>query len=88
MNVYTILVNGYNALLAGFPEPVRWFITLLLLVGLVYTFIQLISANALFIILLVVLLPAIIPILVHFLMDIYNFFLYLLAQMGLYKPAG
>jgi hypothetical protein len=88
MNVYTILVNGYNQLLAGFPPAVRWFITLLVLVGLVYAFIQLISANALFLILLVVLLPAIVPILFNFLMDIWHFFLYLLTQIGWYNPTG
>lgn len=86
MNIYNILVDGYNHLLEGFPPALRWVITLLVLIALVYGFIQLISANVLFIVLLVLLLPAIIPILVNFLMDIYSFFLFLLTQMGLYKP--
>lgn len=86
MGIYEILVNGYNHLLAGFPPGLRWFITLLVLIGLVYAFIQLISANILFAIVLVLLLPVILPILVNFLMDIYNFFLFLLTQVGLYKP--
>jgi hypothetical protein len=88
MNVYSFLVNGYNQLLAGFPPGLRWFITLLVLIGLVLAFIRLISANILFAIVLVLLLPAILPILVNFLMDIYNFFLFLLTQIGIYKPAG
>ena len=88
MDVYNILVNGYNQTLSGFPVPLRWFITLLVLVGLVYLFVHLISANILFAIVLVILLPAILPILVNFLLDIWHFFLYLLVQIGLYKPTG
>lgn len=88
MNIYGLLVDGYNRLLSGFPPALRWFITLLVLAGLVYVFVTLISSNALFIILLVILLPAIIPILVNFLMDIYNFVIFLLVQLHVLKPQG
>jgi hypothetical protein len=88
MDVYGSLVSGYHNLLSVFPGPVQWFITLAVLIALVYGFVVLISANVLFLILLAVLLPAIIPILMDFLMDIYRFFLYLLVQIGLLKSEG
>lgn len=88
MDIYGQLVKGYHQLLSGFPEPLQWFITLVVLVALVYGFVMLIASNLLFLILLALLLPAIIPILVDFLMDMYRFFLYLLVQIGFLKSSG
>jgi hypothetical protein len=76
---YDFFVNTYNQFLAIFPAPLQWLITLLVVVGLVIGFINLIRTNALFLIVVVLLLPAFIPILQRFFADLYNFFLYLLS---------
>lgn len=88
MGVYTLLVNWYNTLLQGFPVGVRWLITLVVLIAFVYAFIQLISTNVWFVVLLIVLLPAVLPIFVNFLNDVFNFLLFLLTEIGLFKPAS
>lgn len=77
MGFYDFFVNTYNQFLAIFPPPLQWLITLIVIIGLIVGFINLIRTNALFLILLVVLLPAFVPILQRFFSDLYNFFLYL-----------
>lgn len=79
MGWYDFFVTTYNQFLAIFPAPLQWLITFIVIVGLIVGFINLIRTNALFLILLVVLIPAFIPILQHFFSDLYNFFLYLLS---------
>lgn len=79
MGWYDFFVNTYNQFLGIFPAPIQSFITLIIVIGLVIGFINLIRTNALFLIVLVVLLPAIVPILQHFFSDLYNFFLYLVG---------
>lgn len=79
MGFYDFFVNTYNQFLAIFPAPLQWVITLLVVVGLVVGFINLIRTNALFLIVLILLLPAFIPIFQRFFTDLYNFFLYLLS---------
>ena len=79
MGWYEFFVNTYNQFLAIFPAPLQWLITLIVIIGLIVGFINLIRTNALFMILLIVLIPAFIPILQHFFSDLYNFFLYLLS---------
>lgn len=81
MNFYQTLVDLYNSFLALFPVPVQWLVTLVVLVVLISTFIGMIRGNALFIIVLIVLLPFLIPVLQHFFVDLYNFFLYLVGQL-------
>lgn len=76
---YDFFVTTYNQFLSIFPAPLQWLITLLIVIGLVVGFINLIRQNALFLLLIVVLLPAFIPILQRFFTDLYNFFLYLLS---------
>lgn len=80
MGIYQLLVTSYNNVLSLFPEPVRWLVTLLILAGLVMAFVHLIRANWLWLILLVLLLPVILPILGGLLTDIWTFLLYLLGQ--------
>ena len=77
MGWYDFLVNTFNQFLAIFPAPLQWLITLIVLIGLIVGFINLIRYNALFLILLILLVPALIPILQRFFSDLYNFFLYL-----------
>lgn len=76
---YDFFVNTYNQFLMIFPAPLQWLITLLIVIGLVVGFINLIRTNALFLIVVVLLLPAFVPILQRFFADLYNFFLYLLS---------
>ena len=78
MGWYDFFVNTYNQFLSIFPAPLQWLITLIVVIGLIVGFINLIRTNALFLILLVVLIPAFVPILQRFFTDLYDFFLYLL----------
>lgn len=75
---YDFFVTTYNQFLAIFPVPLQWLITLIVVIGLIIGFINLIRTNALFLIVLIVLIPAFVPILQHFFSDLYNFFLYLI----------
>lgn len=84
MGWYDFLVNTYNQFLAIFPAPLQWIITLIVIIGLVVGFINLIRSNALFMILLIVLIPAFVPILQRFFSDLYAFFLYLLNVIQAY----
>lgn len=77
MNLYDFLVNSYNQFLGVFPGPLQWLITLLILIGLIGAVISLVRHSWLAIIIVIILLPFIIPVLRHFIIDIYNFFLYL-----------
>lgn len=86
MNFYQVLVDFYNSFLALFPVPVQWLVTLIILVALISTFIGLVRQNALFVIVLIVLLPVLIPVLQHFFTDLYNFFLYLFGQLKSTSP--
>lgn len=79
MGWYDFFVNTYNQFLSIFPAPLQWVITLIVVIGLVVGFINLIKTNALFLIVLVILAPALIPIFQRFFNDLYNFFLYLLS---------
>lgn len=79
MGLYQFFVTTYNQFLSVFPAPLQWLITLIVVIGLVVGFINLIKTNGLFILVLIVLLPAIVPVLRHFFSDLYNFFLYLLS---------
>ena len=81
-NWYSFFVTTYNQFLAIFPPPLQWLITLIIIIGLAVGFINLIRTNALFLILLILLVPALIPILQHFFADLYNFFLYLLSLIN------
>ncbi|MGH8903414.1 MAG: hypothetical protein ACRDYA_17510 [Egibacteraceae bacterium] len=81
MNIYQDLVALYDRFLALFPPPVQWLVTLIVVIALVIGFIRLISRSWLFLILLIVLLPAIIPLLQRFFGDLYRFFLYLLRLL-------
>lgn len=86
MNLYQALVDFYNTFLSLFSVPVQWLVTLIVLVALISTFIGLVRHNALFVIVLIVLLPVLIPVLQHFFTDIYNFFLYLVGQLKSTSP--
>ena len=81
-NLYQVLVNGYYHLISAFPEPLQWLISVVVLVGFVVLALSLIRTNALFLILLVLVLPVVIPILARVFVDIWDFFIFLLRQVG------
>lgn len=85
-NIYTILVNGYFHVLSAFPSAVAWVVSLVILIGLVFTFMALIRANFLFVIVLVLFLPMLIPIFWRLLTDVYMFFLFVLHQAATQAP--
>lgn len=87
MNLYDFLVNAYSQFLGVFPEPIQWLVTLLILVGLVGAIIGLIRHSWLALIIIIILLPFLIPVLRHFLMDLYNFFLYLTQNLKATTPS-
>jgi hypothetical protein len=82
MGVYDFLLNAYYQILGVFPAPVQWLISLAVLVMFVWLFWNLIKSNALFLILLVLVLPMAIPILARLFTDLWQFFLFLLRQVG------
>lgn len=81
MNIYEDLVMLYDRFLALFPAPLQWLVTLLVVIGLIVGFINLIRQSWLFLILLLLLLPAIFPILQRLISDLYRFFLYLVRLL-------
>lgn len=82
MGFYEDLVALYERFLALFPAPVQWLVTLVVVIALVIGFINLIRYSWLFLILLILLLPAIFPVLQRFFSDLYQFFLYLVRLLG------
>jgi hypothetical protein len=87
MDLYTFLVGLYDQFLSLFPQPLQWLITLIVVIGLVAAFVNLIRHNTLFLIVLILLLPVVVPVLRHFFADLYSFFLYLLGILGVSAPA-
>jgi hypothetical protein len=83
VNLYVTLVELYNRFLALFPGPLRWLVTLIVLIGLIMGLVSLIRHNWWFLVLVVLLLPFLLPVLRGFFMDLYAFILYLLT---LVKP--
>jgi hypothetical protein len=82
MDLYRELVALYDRFLALFPAPLQWLVTLLVVIALIIGFINLIRQSWLFLIILILLLPAIFPILQRFIFDLYGFFLYLIRLLG------
>ncbi|HSX48394.1 MAG TPA: hypothetical protein VLF41_02750 [Candidatus Nanoarchaeia archaeon] len=85
MDFFSFFVNLYNQFLAIFPPPLQWLITLVVVIGLVVGFINLIRYNWIFLIVLILFLPIVVPVLQHFFADVYNFFLYLLRLLGVHS---
>lgn len=87
MNLYDFLVSAYGQFLGIFPDPLRWLVTLLILVGLIGAFIALIRHSWLALIIIIILLPFLIPVLRQFLTDVYNFLVYLVHSLQASLPA-
>ena len=88
MGIYEILVRAYNQILAPFPAPLQWLLTVALLIGVAVLFYHLIRSNILFVILLVLFLPFLIPVLWSVFLGIWHFLLYLLVQVGVRAPGA
>lgn len=88
MNIYDVLVHGYNQVLGIFPAPLQWIVTLALTIGLVMAVIGLVKQNALFLIVIVLFLPVIVPVIGTFFANLYAFFLFLLAQLGIHAAGS
>jgi hypothetical protein len=86
MGFYDYMVNIYSQFLSIFPPALQWLVTLIVVIGIIGAFISLIRHNALFIILLIILLPFLLPVFAKLLGDIYNFFLYLLQILRFTAP--
>ena len=86
MNLFDFLVTAYNQFLAIFPGQIQWLVTLLILVGLVGAVIALVQHSWLALIIVIILLPFLIPVLRHFLLDLYNFFLFLTHNLKSTAP--
>jgi len=82
LGIYNLLVNGYFHVLAAFPPALAWVISVALLVGFVVLAWSLIKTNILFVLILALFLPVVIPIIGHVLNDMWLFFLFLLHQVG------
>lgn len=88
MDFYNFFVSIYNNFLSLFPGPLQWLITVIVIIALIGAFVALIRHDALFLILLIILLPFIAPVLQRLFTDIYNFFLYLIHVAGATAPPG
>lgn len=87
MGIYQVLVTAYSRIIAAFPPPLAWLLTVALLIGVVVLFIHLIRSSLLYVILLVVLLPFLLPLVWSVFVGIWEFLMYLLVQVGLRAPA-
>ena len=83
-----VFIDFYNQFLAYFPSYTHWLVSLIILGVVVFVFYRLITSNLLFIILVIILMPALWPVLKNFSMEVYSFGLYLweMARTGL--PIG
>ena len=86
MFIYQLLVTAYNNLISVFPQPLQWLLTVALLIGVAILFWHLITRNLLFIILLVIFLPFLIPLLWSVFMGLWDFILYLFGQSAAQTP--
>jgi hypothetical protein len=63
MSALAPLFATYNSLIAGVPAPLQWLVSLGIFVLLLYIFIALIKRSLIFLILLVIFVPASLPLL-------------------------
>lgn len=74
------LLNGYNQFLANFPPSIQPLISIIVAVLLIYAVIRILQRDFVFIVLLVVLLPASIPVLKNIGDSIVNIVKYLFTK--------
>jgi len=81
-----IFIDLYNNFLNLFPASTHWLVSLLILAAVVFALVTLIMGNWLFLILAIVLFPAIYPVLKNFFGELYSFILYLWNIVGSSLP--
>ena len=81
-----IFIDIYNKFLGLFPSQIHWLVSLIILVSLVGALIALISANWIFIIIAILLLPVLYPVLRNFFGEVYSFVLYLWQTVSTSLP--
>lgn len=81
-----IFIDIYNRFLGLFPAQLHWLVSLIILASIIFALISLISANWLFILLAILLLPVIYPVLKNFFGELYIFILYLWNIVGANLP--
>ena len=86
MGIYDLLVHSYFQVLSIFPQPLEFIVNVLILIGLAMAFIGLVRSNILFLFLLVILVPAGIPIAAHIIGELWQFFLVVFHQTAATAP--
>ena len=74
MSYYNFLITVYANFIAAFPASIRWLVTLLIIVGLVGILMSLVRHYLIFVIVLIILVPFLIPVVVSFVHDLGVFF--------------
>jgi|GEM_PF-1291488 len=77
-----VFIDFYNRFLGMFPPSTHWLVSLIILVSIAVALFTLVSANWLFLILAVLLLPFLFPIFKNFFGEVYSFILYLWNVVG------
>jgi hypothetical protein len=79
-----VFIDVYNRFLGLFPDSFHWFVSLLILIFIVFTLFRLIKRNFLFILLAILLFPVVYPVLRDFVFEISSFVVYLwnIVKMG------
>jgi hypothetical protein len=88
VNLYQVLVDAYSRFVGVFPPSLQWLVTLLILIGFVGAVYALVRHHIIFLVLVIVLLPFIVPVLMSLLGDIYHFVLFLLRSLRLTAPSS
>jgi len=83
-----VFIDLYNNFLGLFPSSIHWLVSLIILISIAAALFVLISANWLFLILAIALLPVLYPVLKNFFGEAYAFIYHLwgLVSNGLPKP--
>ena len=74
MSYYDFLITTYGNFVGVFPASIRWVVTLLIIVGLVGILMSLVRHYLIFVIVLIILVPFLIPVVVSFVHDLGVFF--------------
>ena len=85
MNPYDFLVQTYGYFINIFPTNVRWLVSLLILVGIIGAFVELVKKGAMILIPIVIFVPLLIPVISSLAVDAYHSFVYVVTITGLYK---
>jgi hypothetical protein len=80
-----ILTKIYNQFLSIFPEKIHWLVSLIVLIAISVAFIKLIRYHWVFILVLIIFIPALIPIFRSFFLSLWDFVLFLWGKVEAIK---